>query len=141
MSIRTRVSCWLAMVAGLLLCQAAFGQQVVGGLVVPNGQVVTGPVYRFNGTFVPSVRTGVDANTFIMSVPPTQSFVNNAPAAVVRTSVASQYVRFYTAGVTNPVGGFIAPSNVVRGLSAQQIRDVLALPFLPDSMTIVRVPA
>jgi uncharacterized protein with beta-barrel porin domain len=129
----------------LLACVVAGGaaqaQQIVGGMVLPAGQVVTGPVFRFDGTFVPSIATGADANAYINSAPPTQSFVNNAPAIVLRTSVATQYVRFFTSGVTNAVGGFIVPSNVVRGLTPAQVRDVLALPFTPNSMTIVNVPA
>ena len=59
----------------------------------------------------------------------------------MRTSVPTQFVRVYTDGVTNPVGSFMAGSNTIRGLNARQIRDVLALPFLPDSLTIVLVPA
>lgn len=128
--------------AGLsLLADAALGQQVVGGMIVPNGEVVTGPVYRRDGTFVSSIATGVDANTYIFSTPPTLSFVSNAPAVVVRTAVPSQYVRFYTAGVNDAVGSFIAPSNAVRGLTSEQVRNVLALPWLPDSTTLVKVPA
>src|SRR6267378_5644060 len=140
--VRARLPSWLAVVAALLaFCEAAFGQQVVGGMVLPNGEVVNGPVFRRNGTSVAAITTGADANAYILSVPPTLSFVDSAPAAVVRTSVASLYVRAYTAGVTNPVGGFIAPSNAIRGLTTQQVRDVLALPFLPDSLTFVQVPA
>lgn len=110
-------------------------------LPLPPGEIIVGPVFRRNGTSVPSITTGFDANAYIFSVPPTQSFVNSAQAVVVRTTVPTQYVRFYTAGVTNPVGGFIAGSNAVRGLTPAQIRDVLALPYQPDSMTIVKVPA
>lgn len=44
------------------------------------------------------------------------------------------YARVYTQGITNPVGGFIAPANTIRGLDVHQICDVLALPFLPDSL-------
>ncbi|WP_421999580.1 autotransporter outer membrane beta-barrel domain-containing protein [Reyranella sp.] len=119
----------------------ALAQQVVGGMILPDGQVVTGPVYRRNGTTVPSITTGAGANLYIGSVPPTASFVAGAPAAVVRTSVPTLYVRVYTAGVTNPVGGFIAPSNTIRGLTEAQVRDVLALPYLPNSLTLVQVPA
>ena len=144
LSSRNRL-CWarcFAILGGLLLfCDAALGQQVVGGMILPNGEVVNGPVFRRNGTSIASITTGADANAYILSVPPTLSFVDSAPAAVVRTSVASLYVRAYTAGVTNPVGGFIAPINAIRGLTAQQVRDVLALPFLPDSLTLVQVPA
>ena len=43
-------------------------QQIVGGLVVPNGSVVSGPVFRRDGTFVPSITTGADANAYINSM-------------------------------------------------------------------------
>ena len=108
-------------------------------MLVPNGEVLTGPVLRRNGTSVGSITTGADANAYILSTPPTQAFVNGAPAAVVRTAVPSLYVRAYTEGVTNPVGGFVAPINTSRrGLTEQQIRDVLALPFLPTSLDLGR---
>jgi hypothetical protein len=123
------------------LIDSATAQQTVGGLLVPDGQITIGPVFRRNGTVVPSITTGTDANTYIFSVAPTLSFLNSDPAVVIHTSVPTQYVRVYTSGISKAVGGFIAPSDVVRGLTPAQIRDVLALPFLPDSMTIVKVPA
>lgn len=122
-------------------CESASAQQTVGGMILPNGQVVSGPVFRRDGTFVPSITTGANANQYIFSTPPTTSFVANAPAAVVVTSVPSLYARVYTEGVTRPVGGFVAPSNAIRGLNVEQIRDVLALPYLPTSVTLVQVPA
>ncbi len=141
----TRRSRWLCRTAILmalpLLSEPAIAQQVVGGMILPDGQVVTGPVFRRDGNFVPSITNGATANQYIFSTPPTASFVANAPAAVVRTSVPSTYVRVFTEGVTNAVGGFIAPSNTIRGLNLQQIRDVLALPHMPTSVTIVQVPA
>jgi outer membrane autotransporter protein len=121
--------------------ESAIAQQTVDGLLVPDGQILIGPVFRRNGSAVPSIRTGADANTYIFSVPPTRSFLNSDPAVVIHTSGPTQYVRVYTSGISKPVGGFIAPSDVVRGLTPSQIRDVLALPFLPDSTTIVKVPA
>lgn len=133
--------CLAVLAGGLLFGNAAVAQQYVGGMLLPNGQVVTGPVYRSNGTFVTSITTGVDANLYINSVAPTQSFTNNLPAFVLRTSVATQYVRGFTSNVTGAVGSFIAPSNTIRGLTPQQVRDVLALPYTPDSLTIVKVPA
>ena len=133
----------LGAVAALSLASggAVRAQQVVGGLLVPSGQVVTGPVFRRDGTSVPSITTGADANLYIGSTAPTASFVANSPAAVVITSVPTVYARVYTSGITNPVGGFIAPSSALRGKSAQQVRDFLALPYLPDSLTLVQVPA
>jgi len=110
-------------------------------LPLPPGDVVSGLVYRRDGTSVPLVRTGADANAYIFSTAPTQSFQNSAAAAVVRTTADTQYIRVYTEGTTRPVGGFIAGSDVVRGMTAAEIKDKLALPYLPDSLTIVRVPA
>ncbi len=110
-------------------------------LPLPPGEIITGPVFRSNGTFVPFIETGANANAYIFSVPPTESFTPSAGANVVRTSVPTQYVRAYTDGVTSPVGRFLAGSNAIRGMNAEQIRDVLALPYLPDSLTIVQVPA
>ena len=111
-------------------------------MVLPNGQVLTGPVFSSTIKQFVTITTGADANRFIDSVPPTQSFTNNLPAAVVRTSVATQYVRAFTSGgVTNAAGGFVAASNSIRGLTAAQVRDVLALPFAPNSLTIVNIPA
>jgi outer membrane autotransporter protein len=136
---------WLrraAIFAALLLVgDPAVAQQVVSGMVLPNGQVASGPVFRRNGTTVPSITTGVDANTYIFSTPPTLSFLPSGPAAMVLTSVPSLYVRGVTAGVTGVVGSFVAPSNTVRGLTAAQVRDVLALPYLPDTIAFVQVPA
>ena len=128
----------LAMISLVDVVQA---QTVLDGLPLPPGEVITGPIFRRNGTFVPSISTGTDANTYLNLGPPTESFTPSATAVVVRTSVPVQFVRAYTAGVTNAVGGFIVGSNAVRELGAAQIRDVLALPYLPDSLTIVQIPA
>lgn len=131
-----------AFVAGTTaLGDAARAQQVVGGLVVPNGQVLTGTVFRRDGSSVASITTGANANSYLNSNPPTAAFVANSPAYVVVTSVPSVYARVFTAGTTNAVGSFIAPTSAIRGLTPQQIRDVLALPYLPDSSTLVNVPA
>ena len=61
-------------------------------------------------------------------------------AAVVLTTAPTQYVRFYTQGVTSQQGAFLVGSNEVRGLTPTQIRNVLALPNLPDMETLVRCP-
>ena len=49
------------LVAIPFLCEPAVAQQVVSGMVLPNGQVVSGPVFRRNGTTVPSITTGVES--------------------------------------------------------------------------------
>ena len=124
--------------------------QSADGLPLPPGQIIVGPVYRRDGTSVPFVATGANANAYIFSVPPTQSFVNASAADVVRTSVPTQFVRFYSpvgaaatgnAGASTALGSFLVGSNTVRGLTPAQIKNVLALPWLPEMMTIVTVPA
>ena len=68
-------------------------------LPFPPGTVVTGTVFKQPGQcpppFVASIATGADANAYICSTPPTLSFVPSAPAAMVVTSVPTQYVRVY----------------------------------------------
>jgi outer membrane autotransporter protein len=123
------------------LADEALAQRATNDLPLPPGEIITGSIFRGNGTFVPSIETGANANTYLNSVPPTESFTPSAGARVVRTSVPTQYVRAYTNGVTSPIGRFLAGSNTIRGLNAEEIRDVLALPYLPDSLTIVLVPA
>jgi uncharacterized protein YhjY with autotransporter beta-barrel domain len=110
-------------------------------LPLPPGVILEGPIVRRDGTSVPSITNGAEANDFIFSVPPTASYLDPAPAVVVRTSQPTQYIRFYTDGVTQPIGSFVVGSNVVRGKNAEQIRILLALPYLPDSLVIVEVPA
>ncbi len=119
----------------------ALAQGATSDLPVPPGQIIAGPIFRRDGTFVPEIDIGADANTYLNIGPPTEPFTPSADAFVVRTSVQTQFVRVYTNGVTSPIGSFLAGSNTIRGLDAAQIRDVLALPFLPDSLTIVQVPA
>lgn len=130
----------VAVLSGMLVVGCATSA-LAQTLPLPPGDVVSGLVYRRDGTSVPFVRTGADANAYIFSTAPTESFVNSAPAAVVRTTADTQYVRVYTEGTTRPVGGFIAGSDTVRGMTAAEIKDRVALPYLPDSLTIVRVPA
>lgn len=130
----------VAILSGMLAIGCA-ASALAQTLPLPPGDVLSGIVYRRDGSSVPFVRTGADANAYIFSTAPTESFVNSAPAAVVRTTAETQYVRVYTEGTTRPVGGFIAGSDTVRGMTAAEIKDRLALPYLPDSLTIVRVPA
>jgi hypothetical protein len=143
--VRPRARAHGALIAAALLGVLSIGEAAAqasgAGLVLPPGDVVGGTVYRRDGSAVPSITTGADANGYIFSVAPTESFLGSAAATVVRTSGDTQYVRFYTDGVTQPVGRFVVKSDVVRGRSAAEIRDLLALPYLPDSLTIVRVPA
>jgi outer membrane autotransporter protein len=113
---------------------------------LPPGTVLTGPIaFQGGGGFIPSITTGAAANAYVGAYPPVLSFVPNAPAAVVLTTAPTQWVRFYTAGAQgdmgSPVGSWIAGTNAVRGLTAEQVKDVLALPSLPTSLAIVRAPA
>lgn len=128
----------LALVLGAGAARAQFSQAT---FPTPPGQVVTGPVFRGNGSFVPQIATGADANAYINSTPPTAAFLAAAPANVVLTTAPTQYVRVFTEGITAPNRAFIAGSSTIRGLTPAQIKDVLALPYLPTSVTIVQIPA
>ena len=110
----------LLILSGLLVLGSAV-PALAQMLPLPPGVVVTGPVFRRDGSTVPLVRTGADANAYIFSTAPTESFVDSAQAAVVRTTADTQYVRVYTEGTTRPVGGFIAGSDTVRGMTAAEI--------------------
>ena len=68
MGVRRRL---VALCLALLLTEPAVAQQVVSGLLLPDGMIVTGEVFRRNGTSIPSLTTGADANTYANSVPPT----------------------------------------------------------------------
>src|SRR5262245_9275968 len=129
--------------ASLFICLIAIADAAVAQseLPLPPGKIITGEIFRRNGTSVPEIVTGADANDYVQIGPPTEPFTPFKEALVVRTSVVTQYVRVYTEGVTNPVGSFMAGSNTIRGLNTEQIRDVLALPYLPDHLTIILVPA
>jgi outer membrane autotransporter protein len=120
---------------------------------LPPGEIVTGPVVRGQsfasvgqqGTTVPSIVNGIDANVFLgpLISPTTLPFTNSATSSAVATftTAPTQYVRFYTPGSSNQAGSFVVGSNQVRGLTPAQIRDVLALPVLPTMQTVVQLPA
>ncbi|WP_026606563.1 autotransporter outer membrane beta-barrel domain-containing protein [Methylocapsa acidiphila] len=130
--------------------------QSADGLPLPPGKIIVGSVYRgtaFNGyvcpdptpcpgTSVPSIATGVDANAYLLPKYTDPSFTPSGPAVVVLTAAPTQYVRFYNpAAGSNQIGGYIVGSNEVRGLTPEQIQNVLALSFTPTLETIVQVPA
>ena len=113
----------------------------------PPGHVVTGSVFKqpfqCPPNFVPQIITGADANAYICGTPPTLSFVPTAPAAMVVTSTPTQYVRVYCPDCMPPSlpnRSFMVEPSIIRGLTPEQIKDVLALPNLPDMITIVTVP-
>ncbi len=126
---------------------------------LPPSQIVLGPVVRgqsfsflkppLQGTSVPSITNGFEADTFLggLNTPTTRSFPysTSSPAAVVLTTAPTQFWRFYAPNdpmaPSNQAGSFIVGSNEVRGLTPAQIRDVLALPYTPTMQTIVEVPA
>lgn len=119
-----------ALVAG---CAAAAAQ--IDTLVQPRGV----PIAGLPG--VPSITTGIDANTSMGIPPPTEPFDRTRPAGVVRTTEAVEYyVRLYTPGASGPVGGWVMRASTVRGLTAEQLRDRFALPFLPTNITNVLLP-
>ncbi len=146
-----------ASVCGLLVTIASVLTAASQTGPLPPGQVVLGPVVRGQsfarlgkaGTSVPSITNGADADEFMdgANTPSTRSFVNSesSAAAVVLTSAPTQFVRFFNPtdalNKSDAIGSFIAGSNDVRGLTPEQIRDVLALAATPTMQAIVQVPA
>ena len=145
--------------AAIALLPVAIAEPVIAqtALPIPPGsQIIIGPVVRGRafpfaqrGTSVPQITNGLEANVYLdgLVTPSTLSFVNSvsSPAVVVLTTTTTQFVRFYNPtdpiAPSNQSGSFIAGSNVVRGLTAAQVRDVLALPNTPTMQTLVQVPA
>ena len=139
-----------AILAGAIALAAGAADEACSQFILPlpPGTVVTGTVFKQPGQCpppsVPSIATGTDANAYICSTPPTLSFVPSAPAAMVVTSVPTQYVRVYCPECSPPSfpnRSFMADPGTIRGLTPAQIKDVLALPNLPSMITIVTVPA
>jgi hypothetical protein len=83
---------------------SAIAQQTVDGLLVPEGQILIGPVFRRNGSAVPSITSGADANTYIFSLAPTRSFLNSDAAVVIHTSEPTQYLRVIHPALLNRLG-------------------------------------
>ncbi|MCB4767724.1 autotransporter outer membrane beta-barrel domain-containing protein [Ancylobacter sp. Lp-2] len=110
---------------------------------MPPGEVVIGPIGNTDGPSLPSITTGADANIYVGAIE--GGFIPTEPATVVRTSVPTQFVRFYNQydyDTLGPADGpWIATTNSVRGLTAEEIKNVLALPDLPNAVAIVQVPA
>lgn len=52
-----------------------------------------------------------------------------------------EFIRFYKEGVTDPVGYFIARTKDAEGLTALEIQQKYALPYLPDRIANVKLPA
>lgn len=147
-----------AMIAGS--ANGAASAQTVGSLPLPPGQIISDPVAYGPGQWqkncpmpngpncksvtYPSIFNGHDADQYLQPylypAQGTEPFINSqsAPVAVVWTSAPTQYVRFYTG--TSAAGPWVVPTNVVRGLTPQQVRDVLALPAVPTMQTIVQLP-
>jgi outer membrane autotransporter protein len=126
---------------------AGAGSASAEPLPLPPGDIVRGTVFKQPGqcppNFVPQIENGADANAYICGSPPTLSFVPGAPAAMVVTSEPTQYVRVYCPECTPPSApnrSFMAEPSVIRGLTPDEIRDVLALPATPSMITIVTVP-
>ncbi|MGE5158489.1 MAG: autotransporter domain-containing protein [Gemmatimonas sp.] len=151
---RRLLLCLMSVCLALVQTVAGIRQAASQTGPLPPGQIVSGPVVRgqsffklgLQGTAVPEIINGFEANNFLdgLITPSTLSFVNTAgsQAAVVLTAVPTQFVRFYApnAGI-GQIGNFIVGTNAVRGLTPDQIRNVLALPAVPTMQTLVQVPA
>ena len=68
-------------------------------------------------------------------------FMADTLVAQGRTSAAQQFVRVYNPAADAKLpGAFMTTLSQIRGMTAQQIREALALPYLPTDFTYVNVP-
>ena len=64
------------LLASLFLLTMGLAEEAIAesDLPLPPGEIISGPIFRGNGTFVPETETGANANSYLFSVPPTESF-------------------------------------------------------------------
>ncbi len=93
------------------------------------------------GTLV-AVETAATVNARLGGIPPFETSTN---VTTIQTTVPQYFVRFYNptdpANPSNPVGSWVMRAATVRGLTPAQVREIFALPSLPNHMTMVLVPA
>lgn len=70
----------------------------------------------------------------------TDPFDTRYSVSEVQPSAPMYFVRVYTEPNSGPLGSFIVRASLVRGLTPEQIRDILALPELPQKIDHVKVP-
>ena len=94
----------------------------------------------------PLPTTGVEAVNYIcaqLDPSVTQStvpFETTVSVTEITPTQTMHFVRFYTQGASGTGGPWMARSSVIRGLTPAQVRDVLALPTVPDSIVSVDIP-
>ncbi|MDR3491142.1 MAG: autotransporter outer membrane beta-barrel domain-containing protein [Gammaproteobacteria bacterium] len=81
---------------------------------------------KWDSNIIPGVTDPFDTHYGVTEIQPTQSM---------------RFVRVYTEPNSGPLGSFIVRASTIRNLTPQQIRDVLALPDVPQKLVYVRVPA
>ena len=92
-------------------------------------------------------QSAIEVNRYLMSLDPnitpaTFPFALSTDVTKIRTTQTQYFVRVYNPSTgSNPVGSWIVRVSQLRGLSRDQIRNVLALPSPPVSSTLVEVPA
>ncbi len=91
-----------------------------------NPVVVNQYLAKWDSNIIPGVTDPFDTHYGVSEVQPTK---------------AMYFVRAYTEPNSGPLGSFIVRASVVRGLTPQQIRNVLALPDIPTKIVYVKVPA
>lgn len=116
----------------LTMVPSAFAQNI-SPIVQPIGRVVQvwdgSSVNQYLAKWDPNIVPGV-----------TDPFDTRFPVTEVQPSQPMYFVRVFTEPNSGPLGSFIVRASVIRGLTRQQIRDVLALPELPTKIDYVKVP-
>lgn len=112
----------------------AFAAQVLNTIVQPIGTVVE----MWDPALVNIYLAKWDHN-IIPGV--TDPFDTRFPVSEVQPTKAMYFARVFTGSNNNALGSYIFRASVIRGLTPEQIRDVLALPEVPNKVVYVKVPA
>jgi hypothetical protein len=125
----------LVLACALALAAAPAPAREVDPVVLPPGTVTI-------------IYSAQEANSILISqgrnTPSTMSWDQAASVSQIKTSQVEHYVRVYSYDSSRlqggAVGSWMMRASSLRGLTAQEIKDVFALPSLPDYVTCIRVP-
>ncbi|MDR3478500.1 MAG: autotransporter outer membrane beta-barrel domain-containing protein [Gammaproteobacteria bacterium] len=125
---RFTLFCGLITALSVNSTQAAAIVQPVGNLIQDwNPTLVNQYLAKWDPNIVPGVTDPFDTHYAVTEIQPTQD---------------QYFVRVYAGPSDNgAVGTYIVRSQFIRGLSPEQIKNLLALPTLPNKLAYVKVPA
>ena len=128
---------WRAfLLAALLTLAGLIPAQAAEVIILPSGQITA---------MLSADQVNQELINQGRATPQTLPFTPGSQVTELRTLARGYYVRYYTYDASRLKGGAVGswamPGFSVNGQSAAQVRDIFALPSLPDHVTLVRMPA